>query len=55
MDRAPAYFVFSAVSLGFALQIENVPAPRPLTHDLLLTVLQELGATVTRVVIHDLR
>ncbi len=38
-----------------ALQIENVSPPRPLTHDLVRSILQELGATLTRVVIHDLR
>jgi len=40
---------------AIALQIENVAPPRPLTHDLLRTVLKELGATLTRVVIEDLQ
>ena len=38
-----------------ALQIENVAPPRPLTHDLVRSVLTELGAELVRVVIHDLR
>src|SRR5258705_13370653 len=40
---------------AIALQIENVAPPRPMTHDLLKNVLLELGATLTRVVIADLR
>jgi bifunctional DNase/RNase len=40
---------------AIALQIENVAPPRPLTHDLLRTMLVELGATLSRVVIEDLQ
>src|SRR5215212_8955172 len=40
---------------AIALQIENVSPPRPMTHDLLKNVLAELGATLTRVIIADLR
>lgn len=40
---------------AIALQIENVAPPRPMTHDLLRNLLTELGATLTRVLITDLR
>jgi bifunctional DNase/RNase len=40
---------------AIALQIENVAPPRPLTHDLLRNVLSELGVTLRRVVITDLK
>jgi len=40
---------------AIALQIENVAPPRPMTHDLLMRVLAELGATLVRVIIQDLR
>jgi bifunctional DNase/RNase len=40
---------------AIALQIENVAPPRPMTHDLLKNVLQELGATLKRVVVSELR
>jgi hypothetical protein len=40
---------------AIALQIENVSTPRPMTHDLLTNVLTELGATLERIVISDLR
>ena len=40
---------------AIALQIENVSPQRPMTHDLLRTVLTELRTTLSRVVIADLR
>jgi bifunctional DNase/RNase len=40
---------------AIALQIENLSPPRPMTHDLLRDVVGALGATVSRVVISDLR
>lgn len=40
---------------AIALQIENVAPPRPMTHDLLRQILTELGATLARVVITDLK
>jgi uncharacterized protein len=45
--------VFEANAI--ALRIEGVEPPRPLTHDLLRLVLEQLGATVEKVVISDLR
>ncbi|MEQ1759895.1 MAG: bifunctional nuclease family protein [Vicinamibacterales bacterium] len=44
-------FEASAISM----QIENVTPPRPMTHDLLRTVIADLEGTVTRIVICDLR
>ena len=40
---------------AIALQLENVATPRPMTHDLLRTMISELDARVTRIVINDLR
>src|SRR3954469_3320829 len=45
--------VFEANAI--ALRIESIDPPRPLTHDLLRSVFQHFQATVTRVVISDLR
>ena len=42
-----------ASAIHYAL--EGVEPPRPLTHDLFLDVLSELGATVTRVVVTEIR
>jgi uncharacterized protein len=40
---------------AIALQIENVSTPRPMTHDLLRNVIQDLDAVVQRIVVYDLR
>jgi uncharacterized protein len=40
---------------AIALQIENVATPRPMTHDLLRNVIRDLNASVTRVVVCDLK
>jgi bifunctional DNase/RNase len=45
--------VFEANAI--ALRIEGVEPPRPMTHDLLRLVLDQLGATVDKIVISDLR
>ncbi|HVC32057.1 MAG TPA: bifunctional nuclease family protein [Chloroflexota bacterium] len=39
---------------AIVIQLQNVPVPRPQTHDLLKSVIGELGAKVTRVVVNDL-
>jgi uncharacterized protein len=40
---------------AIALQIENIAPPRPMTHDLLRNLVADLGATLVRVIIADLR
>ncbi len=40
---------------AIALAIEEVKPPRPLTHDLLKTVLDNLEARITRILIDDLK
>jgi bifunctional DNase/RNase len=40
---------------AIALQLENITTPRPMTHDLLRNMIAELNASVTRIVINDLR
>jgi bifunctional DNase/RNase len=40
---------------AIALQIENVTTPRPMTHDLLRNVIQDLKASVQKVVVCDLQ
>jgi bifunctional DNase/RNase len=39
---------------AIAIQIENITTPRPMTHDLLVQVLGQLGTVLDRVVIADL-
>jgi len=40
---------------AIAMEIQGVPAPRPMTHDLLKHVIEQLGGTLREVVIEDLR
>lgn len=44
---------FEAQSI--ALEMEGIKAPRPLTHDLLKSVIEHLGASVTEIIIDELR
>ncbi len=45
--------VFEANAI--ALQIENVTTPRPMTHDLLKNVIEDLKATVLKIVVSELK
>lgn len=45
--------VFEANAI--ALQIESVQTPRPMTHDLLKSVIDELGARLERIVVTELK
>ena len=45
--------VFEANAI--ALQIENVSTPRPMTHDLLRNVIQDLQAKIVKIVVSDLK
>ncbi len=40
---------------AIALQIENIETPRPMTHDLLRNVIDDLSAGVERIVVSDLK
>jgi bifunctional DNase/RNase len=54
-QRALPIWVGPVEANAIALQIENVSPARPMTHDLLRNLLEELGATLSRVIIADLR
>ncbi len=45
--------VFEANAI--ALQIENISTPRPMTHDLIRNILNEIEADVQRIVVYELR
>jgi bifunctional DNase/RNase len=45
--------VFEANAI--ALQIENVQTPRPMTHDLLKNIIDDLSASVERIVVTELK
>ena len=40
---------------AIALQIENITTPRPMTHDLLRNVIQDLKADIQKIVVSDLK
>lgn len=55
-DRRRFLMVIGAAeATAIAVPLENITPPRPLTHDLFLTLFGRLKVTVTRVVITDLR
>jgi len=53
--RQLAMAIGQAEATGIAVPLHGVTPPRPLTHDLVLTVFGRLKVSVTRVVITDLR
>ncbi len=55
VDGERAVFIWISMfdATAISLQLEGQKPPRPLTHDLLVTVLQQLQAEVLRVVISD--
>lgn len=53
-NRVLPIWIGSAEALAIALELRGEKPPRPLTHDLMRNILDELGVRVVRVVIHDL-
>ena len=55
-DRRRVLMVIGAAeATAIAVPLENITPPRPLTHDLFLTLFGRLKVSVTKVVITDLR
>jgi uncharacterized protein len=55
LRRSIPIFIGEPEAIAIECAVRGVPAPRPLTHDLLRDVITELGASVARVVITELR
>lgn len=53
--RSFAMAIGPAEALGIAVPLQNVAPPRPLTHDLFITLFGRLNVKVDKVVITDLR
>ncbi len=53
--RSFAMVIGLAEATGIAVPLQGVTPPRPLTHDLFLTLFGRLKVTLTRVVINDFR
>jgi len=54
-ERTLPIWVGPVEANAIAMQVENIEPPRPMTHDLVRNLLFDLGATLTRVIIADLR
>jgi uncharacterized protein len=53
-DRYLPIWIGNNEADAVVIQLQNVPVPRPQTHDLLKSVVGQLGGKVTRVVVTDL-
>lgn len=54
-NRALPIWIGNFEANAIALEMEQVTPPRPMTHDLIKNILEGINATVTRVVVNDLR
>jgi bifunctional DNase/RNase len=54
-DRVLPIWVGVFEANAIALQIENISTPRPMTHDLLRNILNEIEADVQRIVVCELK
>ena len=54
-DRVLPIWVGVFEANAIALQIENIATPRPMTHDLLRNVIQDLKADILKIVVSDLK
>jgi hypothetical protein len=53
-DRYLPIWIGTAEADAITIKLQNMPVSRPLTHDLLKSVIEELGANVSHIVINDL-
>ena len=53
-ERTFPIVIGSAEAYAIDRRLKGIPAPRPLTHDLLASVIEELGGKIDRIEIHDL-
>ncbi|NCC53139.1 MAG: bifunctional nuclease family protein [Spartobacteria bacterium] len=54
-EKVIAIFVDHGVAAAITMFLHKIKTPRPLTHDLITNILAGLGATIEKVVIHDLK
>ncbi len=55
LGRSIPIFIGEPEAVAIECAVRGVPAPRPLTHDLLRDVLEALGARLERIVVTELR
>lgn len=54
-DRYLPIWIGPAEANAIAIKFQNIDVPRPLTHDLLCSVIDALGSTIDAVLVNDLR
>ena len=54
-ERYLPIWIGPAEADAIAVKLQDVTVPRPLTHDLLSSVIDNLGATVNHIIVHDLK
>ncbi len=54
-ERYLPIWIGAAEADAIAVKLQGVTVPRPLTHDLLRTVINTLGATINSIIVSDLR
>ena len=54
-ERYLPIWIGPAEADAIAVKLQDVTVPRPLTHDLLRTVIKTLGATINSIIVSDLR
>ncbi len=54
-ERYLAIWIGTAEADAITMELQNVPKPRPLTHDLLKNIIHDLGGRLVNVLINDLR
>src|SRR3990170_1815995 len=54
-DRYLPIWIGPAEADAIAVKLQGVSVPRPLTHDLLKSVIGTLGATVNSIIVNDLK
>ena len=54
-DRALPIYIDIFVAEAIYMAVRNLKSQRPLTHELLINAVQKVGATITKVLIDDLK
>ncbi len=54
-DRRLSILIGQEPAHAIALELESIPPPRPVTHDLIKSIIESLGSTMTEVEIVELR
>jgi bifunctional DNase/RNase len=54
-DRRLPIIIGAFEAQSIALEMEGIKPPRPLTHDLMKTIIDRMGVSLSEVVVHELR